>query len=353
MSRFARRRAENPWIVLAGALALTVWLGIHAWQIRVESALDTVLPPGDAAVAYYDETVAAFGSDDLGVVGMLAPDIFAPATLEKLDRVTKELGKLPGVEHVYSLTNLVDIAAAAPGVKLPNLVPNIPPSPEEVTALRAKLDATPFYRKNLVSGDYTGAAITVFFKGLSDAEREQARVDERILALLDREEGPERFFFASASHMKHEAANLMRRDLYRFIPLSLLVVVVTLWLSFRTKRGVLMPLLSVVTALVWTLGIMVLSGHTITLGTFVLPGLVLVIGSSYAIHVMARYYEQTETRTDRIDVVVRAFERVWLPLVISVLTVMIGFGSLMVNRIPAIFALGSFAVLACVRVRAT
>ena len=64
------------------------------------------------------------------------------------------------------------------------------------------------------------------------------------------------------------------------------------------------------------------------------------LGSSYAIHVMARYYEQTEGRTDRIEVVVRAFERVWVPLLISALTTAIGFGSLMVNRIPAIFELG-------------
>jgi hypothetical protein len=145
--------------------------------------------------------------------------------------------------------------------------------------------------------------------------------------------------------VKQQAVELIRRDLYRFTPLALLLVIVTLWLSFRTKRGVILPLLSVVTALVWTLGIMVLTGHTITLGTFVLPPLLLVVGSSYAIHVMARYYEQTAGLTDRREVVVRAFERVWLPLLISCLTTSIGFGSLMVNRIPAVFEFGAFAVV--------
>src|SRR5262249_46775450 len=112
-----------------------------------------------------------------------------------------------------------------------------------------------------------------------------------------------------------------------------------------TKRGLLLPFLAVVTALVWTLGIMVLTGHAITLGTFVLPPLLVIVGSSYAIHVMARYYEQTETRSDRSEVIVRAFERVWVPLLISALVTVIGFGSLMVNRIPAIFELGAFAVV--------
>src|SRR5262245_18700648 len=114
MGRFARRLAENPWIVLAGALALTVWFGTHAWQIRIESALDTVLPRGDPAVAYYDQIRATFGSDDVGVVGVLAPegsDVLAPGTLAKIASITTELSKLHGIETVFSLTNFVDVAA--------------------------------------------------------------------------------------------------------------------------------------------------------------------------------------------------------------------------------------------------
>src|SRR5258706_5461739 len=295
MIRFARWLAEKPWFVLAGSFAMTLWLGFYASQIRIQSALDTVLPRGDAAVAYYDETRATFGSDDVGVIGVLAgedgPDVLAPATLEKINRITLEIGKLPGVEKVLSLTNVVDVAQDV--FTPPKLLPKVPPDPDEVAKLRAKLDAVPLYRKNLVSDDYRGTAINVFFKSLSDADYAAARLDNQIMALLDREAGPERLFFTGASHVKQEAVAFMRRDLYRFTPLALLLVLVTLWLSFRTKRGVIFPLLSVVTALVWTLGIMVLTGHTITLGTFVLPPLLLVVGSSYAIHVMARYYEQT------------------------------------------------------------
>ena len=44
----------------------------------------------------------------------------------------------------------------------------------------------------------------------------------------------------------------------------------------------------------------------------------------------------------------RAFQRVWLPLVVSALTMVIGFGSLMVNRITAIWDLGLFAVVGVV-----
>src|SRR4029077_3786865 len=101
-------------------------------------------------------------------------------------------------------------------------------------------------------------------------------------------------------------------------------------------------------ALVWTLGALVLDGKAITLGTFILPPLLLVVGSSYAIHVMARYYEQVAAGAPPDQIVVRAFARVWLPLCISALTTIIGFGSLGVNRITAIRDLGAFAVVGVV-----
>ena len=70
-----------------------------------------------------------------------------------------------------------------------------------------------------------------------------------------------------------------------------MLVLIVLYLSFRRVRAVVLTMITVLMAVVWTLGIMVLTGKAITLGTFVLPPLLLVIGSSYSIHVLARYYE--------------------------------------------------------------
>ena len=345
MLHLARWLAAKPWIILAAALLLTVGLGFYAWRIRIESSFESVLPRHDPEVAYYEQIRQTFGSDEIAVVGLRTDDLFAPATLEKVHRVTVALEKLEGVEGVLSLTNTPDVAANV-YPRPPRLLPRIPPTPEDVAALKARLVEVPFYRQNLVAEDWHGTAINVFLKPLSDTEYEALRIDERVAAILDAERTPtDRFHFTGASHVTRAAVAMMRADVLRFTPMAIAFVLLTLWISFRTKRGVLLPFLAVVMALVWTLGIMVLTGHAITLGTFVLPPLLVIVGSSYAIHVMARYYEQTETRSDRTEVIVRAFERVWVPLLISALVTAIGFGSLMVSRIPAISELGAFAVV--------
>lgn len=343
MNRMARWLVRHPIGVLVGTLAVTAVLGWFALGLRIESSLESVLPAGDPQITYYDEVRQRFGSDDVGVIGVRADDLFSAATLEKIARVTTAVGKLDGVESVLSITNVKDVAADV--FTPPPLLPKLPPSPEDVAALRAKLAAVPLYRENLVAPDERGAAINVFFKPLSDVQYADLRLDDKIAEIIEAEEGPQKFYFTGAAHLKEAAVRLMRRDLFRFTPIALAGVVLTFWLSFRTKRGVLLPLLTVLMALVWTLGVLVMMGKAITLGTFVLPPLLLVVGSSYAIHVMARYYEQAEKGRDEAEVVGAAFDRVWVPLTISATTTVIGFGALMVNRIPAIWELGFFAVV--------
>ena len=346
MSRMIRWLIGYPRSVLVVALVVTVVLGYDALDLRVESSIESVLPDGDPGVVYYQETRERFGSDDVGVIGVRADDIFAATTLKKIDTVTRALGKIDGVEQVLSITNTVDVAADV--FTPPKLMPRVPPTPEDLAILKEKLIDRPLYGENLIAADGKGAAINVFFARMSQAEYEAHDIDGAIMRLIEEHAGPEQFYYTSSGHVTQAAVMLMRRDLRRFTPLAIALITMTFWFSFRTKRGVILPLLSVGVALVWTLGIVVLSGKAITIGTFVLPPLLLVVGSAYAIHVMSRYYEQSEQSeqgTDPHEVVVAAIEQVWVPLTISALTTAVGFGSLMVNRIPAIWELGLFAVV--------
>ena len=351
MEAFARWLVRRPLAVVIANLLVTVALGFYALQIRIESSLESVLPAGDPKIAYYEEVRRTFGSDDVGVVGVLADDVFAPATIEKIARVTNELAKIEGVTKVLSITNVVDPAENV--LKPPPLLGRIPPSPDEVVRVKAKLKRVPLYGRNLVADDFRGAAINIFFRDMTDIEYAALDVDRQIRVLLDQNRGPEEFHFTGAAHVKQAAVELMRHDLYQFTPLALGLMLLVFWASFRSVRGVCLPTLAVGVALVWTLGFMVLAGEALSLGTFVLPPLLLVVGASYAIHVMARYYEQVPQGGSRDDVVVRALMRVWLPLTISAVVTAIGFGSLMANRINAIRDFGAFAVVGILCVTVT
>ncbi|MEO8605634.1 MAG: MMPL family transporter, partial [bacterium] len=330
-----------PRTVVLVCLAFSVALGLAAHGLRIEGSIASVLPADDPGVRYYAGVREAFGGDDIAVVGVRADDLFSAATLTKLARVTDRLAAMDGVERVLSLTNTVDPAADV--FNPPPLLPNIPPTAADVRALKEKLAATPLYAQNLVAADGRGAAINVVFKPMTDAEYADRRIDEKIAAILDSESGPELFVYTSVSRVTQAAVRSMRRDLLRFTPLAVAAVIVVLWFAFRRVRAVVLPLVTVSLAVVWTLGIMALAGKSITLGTFMLPPLLLVVGSAQAMHLVAAYYEQLRLG-DREGAVVRAVQQTWSPLLISGLTTAVGFGALMLSRIVAIRDLGFLAV---------
>jgi len=330
-----------PRTVLVACVALTAAFGWAAHGLRIEGSLESVLPADDPGVRYYSDVREAFGNDDIAVVGVRAADLFAPATLEKLARVTDRLAAIDGVERVLSLTNTVDPAADV--FNPPKLLPRMPPTPEDVQALKDKLAATPLYAQNLVAADGRGAAINVVFKPMTDAEYADRDIDGQISAILASESGPEQIVYTSVSRVSQAAVRSMRHDLLRFTPLAVGAVIVILWFAFRRIRAVVLPLVTVLLAVVWTLGLMALAGKAITLGTFMLPPLLLVVGSAQAMHLIAAYYEQ-QRLGDHDGAVVRALRQTWAPLLISGLTTAVGFGALMLSRIVAIRDLGLLAV---------
>src|SRR5437899_4517747 len=178
MGAFARWLTRHALAVVVANVALTAVLGLYAVHIRIENSLESMLPAGDPKVEYYNATRAIFGSDDVGVIGVRADDIFAPATIEKIARVTTALGKVPGVESVLSITNVVDPAAPI-GTTPPRLLPHVPPTPGEVEALKQKLATTPLYGKNFLADDFRGASINIFFQSLTDAKYLDLGVDRR------------------------------------------------------------------------------------------------------------------------------------------------------------------------------
>lgn len=343
MDAYARWLVRHPFAVVLAYLLLTAVLAFSAARIRIEGSLESILPSRDPAIEYYRSIRATFGSDDIAVVGIVAPDLLSSGTLAKIDRVTRRLEAVKGVDRVMSLTNAVD-----PSVDVfdpPPLVPKLDLSAGEIAALKTKLASTPIFANNLVGRDFKGAAINVFFEDLSDAQYADLGIDEQVERIIDEESGPEQFLFTGAGHIKRAVVGQMRQDLLRFTPIALALVLLVLWLSFRRFRAVVLPLVYVTSSVLWTLGAMALLGKAINLGTFVLPPLLLVIGSSYAVHLLARYYEHVAGEKVHSEAVRRTIEHVWQPLVISALTTAIGFGALAVNRITAIRDLGIFAVL--------
>ncbi|MGH7859033.1 MAG: efflux RND transporter permease subunit, partial [Candidatus Binatia bacterium] len=341
MERFYGLIVGRPKSVLLLVGLLTAFFGYHARNIQLDSSIESLLASGDPAKIYYDEIRRLFGSDEIGVVAIVAPDVYSPEVLGRIRRLTDEIAAVDGVESVVSLTNVADPIEDA--LEPPPLVPRIPSNEQERQELRRKIADRPMFLKNLVSPDGRAAAINIRFRDIPDEEFIRRGIDGAVEEVLRRNEGPGEIFYSGLPHFKVYTARAMWRDLSRFVPLTLLVILVILYLSFRSLRGVLLPATTVVMSLVWTLGIMVMAETNLTLGSTSLPPLVLVIGTAYSLHVVAEYYELAARGGKPAEVALDTLRRIGAPVFITAFTTVLGFLSTAANRIPSIRQMGIYS----------
>jgi hydrophobe/amphiphile efflux-3 (HAE3) family protein len=263
--------------------------------------------------------------------------------LQKIGRLTEEVRKIPEVRSVISLTNVQDIIKSV-AEEQALLVPRIPATPAEWEQLKEKVAEVPVYLKNVVSPDGRAAAINIaFLDSISDDEFRRRGINDRIQAIVDGEAGPEQLYYTGLPYFKTHLAQSMRGDLTRFVPLTLLFIIIVLFCCFRSLPGVMLPTLTVLVSLTWTLGIMVLAGSRLSLGSVALPPLILVLGTAYSLHVVAEYYELAQPDRPARAAVLETLQTTSAPIFITALTTMIGFLSLTVNRIVSIREMGVYS----------
>jgi len=116
-------------------------------------------------------------------------------------------------------------------------------------------------------------------------------------------------------------------DMSVFMFFTSIVIILILYLGFRSKRGVLLPLSAVGITIIWVMALMLFYGLKITSGTITLPTILLAIGSAYVIHYLTRYYEEalkTKGQT-REDVILNATGSIHVAINLTAITTIAAF----------------------------
>ena len=142
--------------------------------------------------------------------------------------------------------------------------------------------------------------------------------------------------------------DMMSKDMGMMIPIAILVVLVVLAISFRSVRGVVIPALTVVLSVLWSMGVMAFLGFPFTTATSVLPIILLAVGTAYGIHLLNRYNEDVSFSDDRKEVVQTSVKNIGQAVVMAAITTVAGFSSLATSDLTIIQHFGAFSALGIV-----
>ncbi len=198
--------------------------------------------------------------------------------------------------------------------------------------------------KDLISQDFKTAALLIEFNNKALAS--DPSIQEKALEIQKKYASDDlRFGFSGQSREEYTGSVTLSADMIRILPWSGVLMLITLFLSFKSIRGMLIPLSIVMVGILWTFGAFAVTGFRMNLVTMVLPPLLIAVGSAYIIHFINQYFMAVKANPSGtpFEITQTSIKHITVPLTVTALTTLAGFAALTVSPLPAIKEMGIFA----------
>jgi predicted RND superfamily exporter protein len=328
---------KYPALVVGVITVITVFLGLQLPRAELDNNNIRFLPDKNQAKIiseYIDET---FGGQVMVLMGLERPyrTVFEKSFLELIREFSQAVENIEYIKSVNSIMSTQYITGDSDSIVVSDLVPeNFSGTDEEITELKRRIASWDLFRGSLVSDDLSATQILITLNAVTaDFTRpEVTRSIEKIRKIADELfAGKAEVYFTGQPIFNAIINESMIADNILLIPLVLVVVLAILFFSFRRFTFVILPLLTVIIAVVWTVGMAALFGIKLSIITTILPVILTAVGSAYGIHIVTHYMEDTRNKplsvTEHRELVLSLVKKLIKPVFLAALTTMAGFVS--------------------------
>ena len=263
-------------------------------NLHIAISPQSLIVEGDPDQQFYADTVATFGSDRITIVYISDPALFSPEKLTAIRSVIDAIEALPFVDKTRSLFSVPEIRVQDDLVTTRPFLEELPRSEQEAERIQISALKNPFVRKNLLSLDGTALAINVYLKESIYAEGADAdsHVAEAIEAAIAPLAGTvDEVYQIGVPYVRSAIAEEVSHEQYQIILSGFAVLLLALALMFRRGSALVIPFITASLSVIWLLGAMAALDIPLSVLTAIVPVLLVIIGSTEDIHLLAEYYE--------------------------------------------------------------
>jgi predicted RND superfamily exporter protein len=338
-------------LVLATLALLCVVAAYSARRIEIRFAFRNFFDyPANPDVATIDRYHAYF-EDPAGFVAIVveSKDVFDPPTLAYVTELTRALEPDAIFSHVRSVANARAIRWVDDSVDVGQLVPHVPTTVAGSDRLRAIARDSRLIHRLLVSEDSRAALIAAQLavppssSTLPDLRHAIAVVNQTLAAHPPPPGMAVRV--TGAPTLEVEASDALVSDQLVFTPIAILLIVVALWLAFRCMHGVVLPMVAISIAAIWTAGIYPWFGRPIDMVASTIPATLLVYGAVDPIFVLRRYLDKLRAGLAKEDAIIATYRELTMPCLLSSLTTAVGFAAFATLELPIIVNFGAIMAI--------
>lgn len=342
----AKLLVKRPRAVIVVYTIITILIGYQATNIYMESNLSTFLPADDPTVQLWNKMDEEFQIGTTIIIYVEADDIRDPEVLKEMDRVASsplvnkyenDKGKHDGIFSARSLAQYIKMENAkspSPGGLGGQGVYEIPDDPNLISQYMSRLPIQQV-KGTLFTNTYDTAVILLQLAEDADYDSIQADVEKAI---------DHRGTFYSAMTVTGTVAmqNAIRETTMQYFQIIFVIAIafvsVVLFAFHRTVKGIIIALFPTAFAIALTFGTLGMIEPELTILSVSIVALLLGLGVDYSVHMMNRFAE--EQHGDMVDKTAFILSSTGKAILLSTITTVIGFASLMISSMSPIVLFG-------------
>jgi predicted RND superfamily exporter protein len=344
---------KHPVAITVVIAVITVFFAIQLPRAEMDNNNASFIPKEQEARVIAEHIEEALEPSMMIMIGLERPygTVFDPVFLERVREYSDFIETVEFVKNVNSIMSTQYITGNADSIIVTDLVPeDFAGTPEEISELKRRIASWDMFRGALVSDNLSATQVIANL----NVKTEDAGHPDVVASLVEiRETAKEMFaglaevYVTGTPVISATINEAMGVDLVMLIPLVAIVVLLVLLFSFRRFTFVALPLLTVVIAVIWTIGAMPLFGIKLSVISTVLPVILMAVGSAYGIHVVTHYMEDTRNRSLSVEehraLVFTLMRKLIKPVFLASLTTFAGFASFCFTSILPMRDFGYFS----------
>ncbi|MFZ2726751.1 MAG: MMPL family transporter [Methylococcaceae bacterium] len=339
--------ARRPIIAFLITLIITLITGYGLVKLKIDTDPDSMLNNNNPMLPLYQDVVKEFGSDNIVLVHYQSDDLFSTQKLKVVDEVAYRLQQLSIVEKVETLSTALSIRDNGFGLEINPLVNTYPETKTESDTIKNNALYSPLIKRQLLSADGKNAALLITLRpSFHEAEFNRHAYDEIQQAIAPLNTEFKQVFQVGMPRINANFGDGLLSDIKVITPLCVFTLIISLILTLRIFWAALIPLITSVVSVIWTFGILGYCNIPINLLIAVLPGLIIVIGSTEDTHIVAAYLQglkHNNNNGQRFPAIAYMARHVGVPIFITSFSTIIGFLSNIITDMTLIrdFAIAS------------
>jgi len=287
MKKISELITKFRWPVVIFFILITALFAMQIPKAVIDGDVKSMLPKDMPSRVTLDKIEDIFGGTEMAMIIFESDDVLKMETLKRMKKISRKAKRIKGVDKVLSLFELKDIRGEDGSMIVNPAVDRIPSNDAEKKMLKNRLIANDIVYGSVISKDFKAAAVIAMVT--SDAV--DSEVVGALRGLIKKYPGPEKIHYGGLLVTRVHIAADMQKDMKRFMPLGIFIMLIFLYFCFRQIRGVLLPLIVVIMSIIVSMGLIPILGWKIQMVTILLPVILIAIANDYGIHLLSKYQE--------------------------------------------------------------